>query len=104
MELLINNQKINLVEAKSFKQRLIGLMGRKNITNGMFFSKTHSIHTFFMKTPIDIIMINKDKKIVYYEKNVKKNRIIIKKDAYHTIELPPNILDKIKINDKLEIF
>ncbi len=52
-----------------------------------------------MKENIDIIMINKDNKVVYYEKNVPKGKIIIKKEAYHTIELPANSLINININD-----
>ena len=56
-----------------------------------------------MKDDIDIIMINKKNMVVYYERNVKKNQIIIKKKAYHTIELPSNSLSNININDKLTI-
>ena len=78
-------------------------MGKNNIKTGMFFPKTNSIHTFFMKEKIDIIMINKDNVVVFVEKNFKKNRIIIKKEAYHTIELPANSIKNIKVGDKLMI-
>ena len=103
MKVIINKQEFNLEEAKTFRKRFLGLMGKRNIKVGIFFPKTRSIHTFFMKENIDIIMISKDNKVIYYEKNVPKNRIIIKKKAYHTIELPSNSLNKININDKLTI-
>ena len=103
MEIIINNQKFNIDVAKSFKKRLFGLMGKKNINKGIFFPKTRSIHTFFMKKEIDVIMVDKEYNVVYYQKNVKKNKIIIKKKAYHTIELPSNSLNNININDKLTI-
>ncbi len=88
MEIIINNQKFNVEIANTFKKRLIGLMGKRDIQKGLFFPKTHSIHTFFMKDNIDIIMIDKKNNIVYYKKNLKKNKILIKRKAYHTIELP----------------
>ena len=103
MEILINDQKFNLDIANTFTKRLIGLMGKRNINKGIFFPKTRSIHTFFMKDYIDIIMINKNYKIVYFKKNLKKNKIIIKKEAYHTIELPKDSINNIKIGDKLTI-
>lgn len=103
MEIIINNNKFNVDIANNYKKRLFGLMGKKNIKKGLFFPKTRSIHTFFMKENIDVIMINKENKIVYYEKSVKKNRVIIKKEAYHTIELPNNSLNNISIGEKLII-
>ena len=104
MKLVINNQTFNLIVANTFKKRLFGLMGKKNIKNGLFFPKTNSIHTFFMKEPIDIIMINKNNNVIFFQKNVKKNRIIVKKKAYHTIELPCNSIQNISINDKLVFY
>ena len=103
MKLIINNQIFNLEIASNFWKRFKGLMGKNNIKTGMFFPKTNSIHTFFMKEKIDIIMINKDNVVVFVEKNFKKNRIIIKKEAYHTIELPANSIKNIKVGDKLMI-
>ena len=103
MILIVDNQKFNLDIANTFKKKLIGLMGKKNIQKGLFFPKTHSIHTFFMKEDIDIIMIDKNNNIVYYKKNLKRNKIIIKRKAYHTIELPKNSLKNIVLNEQILI-
>ena len=103
MKIIINKQEFNVDIANTFIKRLFGLMGKRNIKTGLFFPKTHSIHTFFMREKIDIIMINNDNEIIYYQKNVPKNRIIIKRKAYHTIELPSNSLKNIIISDKLTI-
>lgn len=103
MKIIINKQEFNVDIADTFKKRFFGLMGKKNIKTGLFFPKTKSIHTFFMKENIDIIMIDKNNKIIYFKKNLAKNRIIIKKKAYHTIELPNSSLSNISINDKLTI-
>ena len=103
MKIIINHDEFNLDIANTFKKRLLGLMGKRNINKGLFFPKTRSIHTFFMKEDIDIIMINKENKVVYYRKNLSKNKIIIKKKAYHTIELPHNSLNTIKLDDTVTI-
>ncbi len=103
MEIIINNQIFNLDIANSFKKRLMGLMGKKNIKKGIFFPKTNSIHTFFMKEEIDLIMIDKDNNIIYFKKNLKRNKIVIKKKAYHTIELPKESISNIQLNDKIII-
>ena len=103
MKIVINDCEFNVDIANTFKKKLFGLMGKKNIQKGLFFPKTRSIHTFFMKEAIDVIMIDKENKIVFYQKNLPKNKILIKKKAYHTIELPSNSLNKININDKLTI-
>ena len=100
MEIQINNQKINVDVADTFFKKLKGLMGKKNIQRGLIFPRTSSIHTFFMKENIDIIMLDKNKKIIYIKRNLKKNKIIIKKKAYYTIELPFNTIPN---TDNLDI-
>ena len=99
MKIIINNEIYNVDIANTFFKKLIGLIGKKKIKKGMFFPKTRGIHTFFMKDDIDIIMINKENKIIYFKKNVSKNKIIVKKKAYNTIELPKNTINNIKIMD-----
>ena len=101
MKILINNQNIYLDKANTFFKRFIGLMGKKNIKRGLIFPKCNSIHTFFMKENIDVIMTDKNFKIILLKQNVPKNKIIYKKEAYYTIELPSNTINKLKINETL---
>ena len=102
MKVIINNKKINLVEANTFIKKLKGLMFQKNI-NYCLRLKTNSIHTFFMKEPIDIIMTDKFNNILYIFRNIDKNKIIIKPKVYYTYEFPNNYIDnntkKIEIID-----
>ena len=96
--------KINVYEAKTFKQRLFGLMFKKNINYCLLFKNCNSIHTFFMKENIDVVMTDKKNNVVYIKKNMKKNRIILpKKNAYNTYEFPANFIKNLKINDKLKV-
>lgn len=78
-------------------------MLKKNITTALLFNNCNSIHTFFMKTNIDVIMCDKNDVVLYYYNNLNKNKIIFpKKNVNKTIELPVNFFD-IKINTKIRI-
>ena len=101
MELIYNNKKITINECKSFYSRLRGFMFCRDINHALLFNRCNSIHTFFMKINIDVIMCDKDNKILYYYNNLGKNKIILpKKNVYKTIELPVGYFN-IKTNDKI---
>lgn len=73
----------------TFKERLIGFIGTKKCDYGLCFPNCNSVHTFFMSMNIDIIMTDKDKKILYIFNNVKPYRIILpKKNVYYVFEFP----------------
>ena len=94
---------IKVIEAKTFKDRLFGLIGKKNIDYCLLFKRCNSIHTFFMKEEIDVVMTDKDNKIIYIKKNMKKNRIILpKKGVYQTYEFPNNYIKNLKKGDILK--
>ena len=52
--------------ATGFIERFLGLMGRKNVTEdeGLCFPKCNSIHTFFMRIPIDVVLLDKKGAVV----------------------------------------
>lgn len=79
---------MKIITAKTYMQKLTGLMGEKNINYGMFFPNVSSIHTFFMKESIDVIGLNNKMIVTSIYENVKPNKILILKDAKHTLELP----------------
>ena len=89
--LKFNNLEIKI--AKSFKDRLFGLMFKKNITCGLLFKNCNAIHTFFMKDEIDVIATDKSDNILKEYKNVKRNKILIApKGTKNIYELPKNTL------------
>lgn len=102
MKMVIDGKEIPLIDANSFKDKLLGLMFKKNINHSLRL-KTRSIHTFFMREPIDIIMTDKDNKILFIHRNVQKNRIIIHRNVYYTYEFPKNTIRNLKIKDYLKI-
>ena len=79
---------MKIITAKTYIQKLTGLMVKKNINYGMFFPGVSSIHTFFMKESIDVIGLNDAMIVTSIYENVKPNKILILKNANHTLELP----------------
>ncbi len=101
MKLIYNNKEITIIECISFYSRLKGFMFEKKINHALLFNHCSSIHTFFMKTNIDVIMCNKENEILYYYHNLPKRKIILpKKNVYKVIELPVNYFD-IKTKTKI---
>ena len=104
MYLIINNQKIKVYNANTFLKRLVGLLGEKEITHGMLFPHTNSVHTFFMKANIDILALDENNEVILKCEDVAKSRIIaVKNKSKKTsiLELPSNTSKTIKIGDKL---
>lgn len=104
MKLLLNKTYIPIMEASSFQERLQGLIGKRNINYGMFFSNCNAIHTFLMQEAIDVIGLNEQMEIIFIKQNVTPNKIIkihhpIKKTSI--LELPFNTSYSLKLGDKL---
>lgn len=100
MKLIVNNKEFNLVIAKSFFKKLLGLMFKKEISENLVFIHCSSIHTFFMRKNIDVIFFDKDKKLLKVHKDVHKNKILICKKAYYTVEILSN---KIKLDGTIKL-
>lgn len=84
---------LNIREAKSFRDRLMGLMFKKNINYGLLFNNCKSIHTFFMKEEIDIVATDKNDNIIKEYKNVKPWKILFApKGTKKIYELPKKTL------------
>ena len=98
--MIIKNIEVKV--CNNFFNRFKGFMFTKNINYGLCFPRCNSIHTIFMFKPIDVIMTDKDYKVLYIFKNDKPYRIILpKKNVYYTFEFPINKLD-FKTNEKIK--
>lgn len=69
--------KIKLINAKTFKQKLFGLLSFKELKQNevMVIRKCSSIHTFFMKFTIDVIFTDKKGSILKLKKELTPWRI-----------------------------
>ncbi len=89
---------------KSFREKIKGLMF-SNKAYPVLIEARFGIHTFFLKFPIDVLILDKSNKVVRIKK-LKPNRILIWNPKYaQVIELPSGrITEKqIKIGDLVTI-
>ena len=103
MKIYVKQEKIPIRKYKNPFLKALGLMGKKKIQEGIVLVRCNSIHTFFMRQNIDVVMTDKNYKILYIYKNLKKNKIIWpKKKVYYTFELPKGTIHDLKINTYLK--
>ena len=95
-----NNIKIKI--AKNFKERLFGLMFKKNVNYGMLFYKTNMIHTFFMRINIDIYGLDDNLIIIEKRKNIKPCSVVVLKNSKNTLEIPSSLDYEMNIGDRIK--
>lgn len=77
--------------ADTFLKRLVGLMGKRSLVpgEGLFLPQVTSIHTFFMRFPIDVVFLDGQGVVVRIEKALPPFRIAMGgRNARATLELP----------------
>ena len=102
MKIIISNKEINIKNCSSFKDRLLGLMLKKNITYGLLFEKCNSIHTIFMKEEIDVIGLDNKNNVIGHKRCLKPYRFLKIKGAKKIIELPHNSINEDILNTKIK--
>lgn len=104
MYLVVKNKKIEIIELKGFWERVKGLKFVLDpIDYGVKFPKKKRSNTDFLVQKIDVILTDKNEKIVYLEENVATERKIrYKKGVYNTYFLPLGTASKFEIGDTLE--
>jgi uncharacterized membrane protein (UPF0127 family) len=94
--------------AQDFKSRSIGLLDRHSISGNeaLLIKPCTSIHTFFMKFPIDVLFLSKEGNIVKIAHSLKPWRLSgCLLGCFMVLELPPGKVAKttIKIGNSIEI-
>ena|SRR5437868_3342704 len=90
---------------KSFLAKSIGLLGSEK-AYPVYFTTNFGIHTFFMKFPIDILVLDNDYKVVKLVTNLSPNRIFLWPLRFDKIiELPTGEIqkNKIRLGDTLKL-
>lgn len=104
MYIILNGNRIKVEVAKSFKEKLIGLIGKKNIDQGLLIPNCNHIHTYLMNDNIDVLFIDNRNSVIYKYLNMPKNRTFkVYEDINKTsvLELPKNTSKNIRIGDVL---
>lgn len=102
MQILVGKKKYDLIDCVDFYSRFKGLMFTNQFDYCMRFGKCNSIHTFFMRTNIDVVMTDKDDNVLFIFRDVKPYRIILpKKGVKNVYEFPSgsikNDIKKVKV-------
>ncbi len=69
----------DLKVAKTIKDRLVGLLSYQSLPSdqALWIHRCNSIHTFFMKFPIDCVFLDSGMTVKAIKKEVKPNRLIL---------------------------
>lgn len=99
---------IKIKFANSFFERLIGLMGKKNLrrNTGLLIAPCNSIHMFFMRFSIDAIYIDKNFVIKKIACNLKTwTGFSICLNAWGVVEVAAGEAERLnlKVGEKLEV-
>lgn len=89
--------------ADSFIKRLLGYMFRKKPHyEAILIKPCNSIHTFFMKFPIDVLFLNGDMEVVKKIDGLKPGKIIMpQKECKVVIEAREGIFKEVKVGKKI---
>lgn len=94
---------IKAKKLQGLKEKVIGLIGAKKAYPVVFRTR-FGIHTFFMKFPIDVIVLNKENRVVNIKENLPTNRIFLWNPKYSTVlELPVGFVNQNRIKIKSSI-
>ena len=105
MKLVINNKKINIEKIDGFFNRFKLMKFRlEKLENGFLLSKRKYLNTYLYCQKVDVVMTDKDNKILYLYSNLKSEKIIFfKKKVFNTYILPLNTSKYLKIGNTLNI-
>ena len=90
-------------KAKNLSEKVMGLIGKDKPISFML-STRFGIHTFGLKFPIDVLILDKKNKVVFLKENLMPWRIFLWNPMYDKVlELPLGTIGKkkIKINDEI---
>lgn len=91
--------------ARSPLSRLVGLMGRKDLSRAfLLIPRCSSIHTCFMRGSIDAAFLDGDDRIAEIHESIPPWRFVVARKGSAVLELPAGHLAGIgaKIGDKIE--
>lgn len=94
--------------AQDFRSRSIGLLNRQSLNENeaLLIKPCTSIHTFFMKFPIDVLFLSKEGKVIKIEHSLKPwNLSGCLLGCFMVLEIQPGKLAKtaIKLGNSIEI-
>lgn len=91
---------IKVKKTKNLKEKVLGLIGAKQ-PYALMLKTRFGIHTFGLKFPIDVLILDKNNKVVKMKKSLKPNNIFLWNPLLDkVIELPQGTINRRKIKIK----
>ncbi len=106
MYIKINGKQLKLEERNSFKERFISLKFNFNkLDYAIKFPNKKFISTVFFVQRVDIVLTDKDDKIIYLEEDVRSEKYYIhKKNTCNVYLLPLGYAKHLAIGDIINIY
>lgn len=87
--------------------RRVGLLGRDRLEpgHGMLIAPCSSIHTWFMRFPIDVMFVTRDGRVLKTRSAMPSWKLAAAFGAYAVVELPAGAIERsgVKVGDHLEL-
>ncbi len=94
--------KLKVKYLKTFQEKSKGLIGLTKFTP-VFFKTRFGIHTYGMKVPIDVLILDRQNKVIKIKKNLKPGRVFFWNPGYFNVVEMPVDYSKVKIGETIFI-
>ncbi len=95
--------------AHTYRDRFLGLMFREALPEGggLLLEPEGSIHTFFMRFPIDVLYLDRDSRVLRAVQAMPPSRIgpVLTRGCHAILELPAGVIQQsgTEVGDQLQI-
>jgi hypothetical protein len=92
--------------ADSFWSRFVGLMGAAGLApgEGLLLTRSNSIHTHFMRFPIDVLYVSRELAVVHVDRAMAPWRFgRIHRGSHFVVELPAGAAEGTEVGDVLAV-
>ena len=105
MYTILNNKKVKVTKCNNLIDKIKAFIHKiKDFDYCLCFTKKRFFHTFFKLSNVDIVMTDKNNKILYLYQSLKPWKIISpKENVFYTYELAENDTKTFSLGDKFKI-
>ncbi|MDP9651207.1 DUF192 domain-containing protein [Paraburkholderia caledonica] len=84
-----NDAGIKVSVTQTMRERMRGLLGRESLPpcEALLLKRCGSVHTFGMRFHIDVLFLDRRKRVVAIHHGVGKRRVLLNLRAAHTLEM-----------------